>query len=79
MRLDGHAPNFVPMVGGEIDGYYKAEKVYFGKKNGKLCLKLNLSSFISSGCSRTLIYCIKMQPGGLISDDLMVKLYGQRI
>jgi len=33
--------------GGNIDGYYKVEKVYFGTKNGKPCLKLNLSTFIS--------------------------------
>ena len=27
---------FLPMVGGDIDGYYKVEKVYFGTKNGNL-------------------------------------------
>ena len=70
---------FLPMVGGEIDGYYKVEKVYFGTRNGKLCLKLNLSSFISLGSNRTPIYRIKMQPGELISNDLMVELYEQRI
>lgn len=69
----------LPMVGGEIDGYYKVDKVYFGTKNGKLCLKLNLSSFISLGSNRTPIYRIKMQPGELISNDLMVELYEQRI
>ena len=70
---------FLPMVGGDIDGYYKVEKVYFGTKSGKLCLKLNLSSFISLGSSRTPIYRIKMQPGELIANDLMVELYEQRI
>ena len=70
---------FLPMVGGEIDGYYKVEKVYLGTKNGNLCLKLNLSSFISLGSSRTPIYRIKMQPRELISNDLMVELYEQRI
>ena len=70
---------FLPMVGGEIDGYYKVEKVYFGTKNGNLCLKLNLSSFISLGINRTPIYRIKMQPGELISNDLVVELYEQRI
>ena len=34
---------FLPMVGGYIDGYYKVEKVYFGTRSGKPCLKLNLS------------------------------------
>lgn len=70
---------FLPMVGEEVDGYYKVEKVYFGTKNGKPCLKLNLSSFISLGNNRTPIYRVKMQPGELISNDLMVKLYEQQI
>ncbi len=69
---------FLPMVGGDVDGYYKVEKVYFGTKNGMPCLKLNLSSFISLGNNRTPIYCVKMQPGELISYGLMVKLYEQR-
>ncbi len=70
---------FLPMVGGDIDGYYKVEKVYFGTKLGRPCLKLNLSSFISLGKQWTPIYRIKMQPGELISNNLMVKLYEQRI
>lgn len=69
---------FLPMVGGDIDGYYKVEKVYFGTKNGKLCLKLNLSSFISLGSYRTPIYRTKMQPGELITKDDMIKLYINR-
>lgn len=70
---------FLPMVGGDIDGYYKVEKVYFGSKNGKSCLKLNLSSFISLGKDRVPIYHIKMQPGELITYGLMIELYEQRI
>ena len=70
---------FLPMVGGDIDGYYKVEKVYFGLKNGQLCLKLNLSTYIPLGETKIPIYCIKMQPGELISNDLMAKLYEQRI
>lgn len=70
---------FLPMVAGDIDGYYKVEKVYLGTKSGKLCLKLNLSSFIPLGRNRTPIYRIKMQPGELISNDLMVALYEQKI
>ena len=66
---------FLPMVGGDIDGYYKVEKVYLGTKNENLCLKLNLSSFISLGKKWVSIYRIKMQPGELISFDLMAKLY----
>ena len=70
---------FLPMVGGNIDGYYKVEKVYFGSKNGKPCLKLNLSSFISLGKDWVPIYRIKMQPGELITYGLMIELYEQRI
>lgn len=66
---------FLPMVGGVIDGYYKVEKVYFGNKNGKLSLKLNLSTYISLGEKKVQIYRNKMQPGELISYDLMMKLY----
>lgn len=66
---------FLPMVGGDIDGYYKVEKVYLGTKNENLCLKLNLSSYISLGKKWVSIYRIKMQPGELISFDLMAKLY----
>ena len=66
---------FLPMVGGDIDGYYKVEKVYLGTKNENICLKLNLSSFISLGKKWVSIYRIKMQPGELISFDLMAKLY----
>lgn len=70
---------FLPMVGGDIDGYYKVEKVYFGSKDNKPCLRLNLSSFISLGNARIPIYRIKMQPGELISNDIMIGLYEQRI
>ena len=70
---------FLPMVGGDIDGYYKVEKVYFGTKNGRPCLKLNLSTFISLGEGRVPIYRIKMQPGELITYNLMMELYEQRI
>lgn len=69
---------FLPMVGGGIDGYYKVEKVYLGTKNGKLCLKLNLSAYIPLGETKISIYRAKMQPGELISYNLMVKLYEQR-
>ena len=70
---------FLPMVGGDIDGYYKVEKVYFGTKNGRPCLKLNLSTFISLGEDWIPIYRIKMQPGELITYNLMMELYEQRI
>lgn len=70
---------FLPMVGGYIDGYYKVEKVYFGTRSGKPRLKLNLSIYIPLGKPKVSIYRTKMQPGELISHELMVKLYEQRI
>lgn len=70
---------FLPMVGGSIDGYYKVEKVYFGSQHSKPCMKLNLSTYISLGENRVPIYRTKMQPGELISYELMVRLYEQRI
>ena len=69
---------FLPMVGGKIDGYYKVEKVYFGAGAG-LRLKLNLSNYIPLGKDKVHIYKTKMEPGELISYDLMLKLYKESI
>ncbi|MBR1947185.1 MAG: hypothetical protein IKA35_03775 [Bacteroidaceae bacterium] len=69
---------FLPMLAGAFDGYYKVEKVYFSTANGQMCLKLNLSTYISLGSSKVNIYS-KMRPGELVSYDLMLKLYEQRI
>ena len=70
---------FLPMVEGKIDGYYKVDKVYFGADGGNLRLKLNLSTYIPLGDERVHIYKTKMQPGELISYDLMLKLYKESI
>lgn len=69
---------FLPMLAGAIDGYYKVEKVYFSIVKDQLCLKLNLSTFISLGDSIVNIYS-KMRPGELISYDWMMKLYEQQM
>ena len=66
---------FLPMVGGDIDGYYKVEKVYLGTRDGNICLKLNLSTYISLGEKWIPIYRSKMQPGELISNKQMADLY----
>lgn len=68
---------FLPMVDGKIDGYYKVDKVYFGTDGGNLRLKLNLSTYIPLGDEWVHIYKTKMQPGELISHDLMLNLYNQ--
>lgn len=67
---------FLPMVGGYIDGYYKVEKVYIGSNERKLCLKINLSTYIPLGENKVQIYRSKMQPGELISRETMLNLYG---
>ena len=66
---------FLPMVAGAIDGYYKVEKVYIGSSKGSPCLKLKLSTYIPLGEMQVLIYRLKMQPGELISESYMKKLY----
>ena len=66
---------FLPMVKGDIDGYYKVDKVYFGMSEGKQCLKLNLSTYIPLGAEWIRIYRVKMQPGELISYQIMIDLY----
>ena len=70
---------FLPMVDGKIDGYYKVDKVYFGADGGNMRLKLNLSTYIQLGTDRVHIYRTKMQPGELISYDLMMKLYKESV
>ena len=70
---------FLSMVDGKIDGYYKVDKVYFGADGGNLRLKLNLSTYIPLGDEKVHIYKTKMQPGELISYDLMMKLYKESI
>ena len=65
---------FLPMVAGRIDGYYKVEKVYFGRQNGEPCMKLNLSTYIPLGERQVQIYS-KMRPGELISFETMKGLY----
>lgn len=69
---------FLPMLAGTIDGYYKVEKVYFSKIKDQVCLKLNLSTYIPLGSSMVNIYS-KMRPGELISYNLMMNLYEQKI
>lgn len=66
---------FLPMVGGVIDGYYKVEKVYIGSLKGNPCLKMNLSTYIPLGNKKVQIYRSRMQPGELISERCMERLY----
>ena len=67
--------NFLPIVDGFIDGYYKVEKVYFTTFEGDFSLRLNFSTFIPLGEKKVQIDRSKMQPGELISFELMERLY----
>lgn len=65
---------FLPMIGGEIDGYYKVEKVYLSNTDSQICLKLKLSTYIPLGTEKVNIYS-KMRPGEMISYIKMIELY----
>jgi len=70
----------LPMVGGEIDGYYKVEKMNFvNLDNGKVGLKMKIGEFTSLGEKKVQIYRIKMQPGELISLNHTFAMYNGKI
>ncbi len=63
----------LPMVGGDIDGYYKITRLII--EDGKMCLKLG--EFISLGNQWVNIFQ-NMRHGELITMNNVLKLYGQR-
>ena len=63
----------LPMVGGEIDGYYKITRLNI--EDGKMCLKLG--EFVSLGNEWVNIFQ-NMRHGELITMNNVLKLYGQR-
>ena len=63
----------LPMVGGDIDGYYKITRLTI--EDGKMCLKLG--EFISLGNQWVNIFQ-NMRHGELITMNNVLKLYGQR-
>lgn len=67
---------FLPMVAGAIDGFYEVKQVSFKTPaSGKPYLHLMLGAFTPLGTRQVSIYRIKMQPGELISQETMMKLY----
>jgi len=62
----------LPMVGGDIDGYYKITRLTI--EDNKMCLKLG--EFISLGNQRVNIFQ-NMRHGELITMNNVLKLYGQ--
>ena len=63
----------LPMVGGDIDGYYKITRLTI--EDGKMCLKLG--EYISLGNEWVNIFQ-NMRHGELITMNNVLKLYGQR-
>ena len=63
----------LPMVGGDIDGYYKITRLTI--EDGKMCLKLG--EFISLGNQWVNIFQ-NMRHGELITMNNVSKRYGQR-
>ena len=63
----------LPMVGGDIDGYYKISRLTI--EDGKMCLKLG--EFVSLGNEWVNIFQ-NMRHGELITMNNVLKLYGQR-
>lgn len=66
---------FLPMVAGAIDGYYEVNRVAFTTYDGQPALRLRLGRFIPIGEDWVQIYKSKMQPGELISYEVMLNLY----
>ena len=69
---------FLPMVAGAIDGFYEVKQVSFKTSaSGTPYLHLMLGAFTPLGVTQVPIYKTKMQPGELISQETMVKLYNE--
>jgi hypothetical protein len=65
----------LPMVKGNIDGYYKIERMSFGTRDGNPCLNFSLGEFFSLGDKQVPIYRGKMQPGETLKYSDVIKLY----
>ncbi len=65
----------LPMVGGNIDGYYDVERLAIATHNGEAALRLRLGEYHNIGDGWVRIYRTKMQPGELISLADTLKMY----
>ena len=63
------------MVAGSIDGYYEVERIGFTTVDSQPALRLRLGRYISIGEGMVEIYRSKMQPGELISYELVKEMY----
>lgn len=67
----------LPMVGGNINGFYEIENLRIAVHNGNAALRLRLGEFHSIGDKWVQIYRSKMQPGECISLDYTMKMYDE--
>lgn len=65
----------LPMVGGDIDGYYDVVRIGFAEMKGKPALRLRLGEYHKLGENWVKIYGTKMQPGELISMNYTINMY----
>ena len=65
----------LPMVSGNIDGYYDIKKLSITVHNGHPALRLRLGEYHHIGEQWVQIYRTKMQPGETISLDNTIEMY----
>lgn len=70
---------FLPMVGGNIDGYYEVTKMSVTAYKGAAALRLHLGEYHHLGDVWVPIYRTKMQPGEMISLDHTNDMYLNKI
>ena len=69
----------LPMVQGDIDGYYDIKSFTFGSKDKQPVLNFSLGTYHSLGDEWVRIYRNKMQPGEVISFEYTMKMYNGEI
>ena len=69
----------LPMVQGDIDGYYDIKSFKFGSKDKQPILNFTLGTYHSLGDEWVRIYKIKMQPGEAISYEDTMKMYNGKV
>jgi hypothetical protein len=65
----------LPMINGNIDGYYKIERMSIGTRDGNPCMNFNLGKYFALGDHKVNIYRSKMRPGEAIPYSTVLKLY----
>ena len=69
----------LPMVQGNIDGYYDIKSIKFGSKDKQPILNFTLGTYHSLGDEWVSIYKNKMQPGEAISFEYTMEMYNREV